>query len=222
MNNIIIPRVSQIKFLGLTLSENLSWQEHITNISTKINKFTGLLSKIKNKLNPAILKDLYYSFIYPNITYGITLWGNSPVSHLKPLITSQKSFIRLICNLNPLDSTSSYFETLNILNINNIYIFFTSTFVFKFLHNSLPFYFNEFFKLSHTIQTTSTRHTSTFYTYKTRLKIYYSSIRIAGPKIWDHLLPDNIKQISNFNLFKHKLKLFLISNKKTLINLNII
>jgi len=213
LNNDSIPRVSHIKLLGLTICENLSWQYHINNVSTKINKLTGIFRKLKNKLNPSILHNLYYSFIYPNITYGITLWGNSPNIHLIPIVRSQKKYIRLIGNIGPFDTTVDLFNNLNILNVKNIYFFFISVFIFKFLFKLLPPFFNDFFIFSKSIKKTTTRHTPIFYTYKTRLKIYTSSIKYTGPKIWDQLIPEHLKNISTLNSFKRELKLFLLTNK---------
>ena len=81
------------------------------------------------------------------------------------------------------------------------------------LFKLLPPFFNDFFIFSKSIKKTTTRHTPIFYTYKTRLKIYTSSIKYTGPKIWDQLIPEHLKNISTLNSFKCELKLFLLTNK---------
>ena len=208
LNNTLISRTEKTKFLGLIITENFSWNEHLNYLSLKVNKLIGLFHKIKNKLPYSTLISLYYTFIYPNLTYGITLWGNSPKSHLNNIILSQKRAVRLICNLKLFESTQASFSKLKIMKIKIIYIYFTSIFVFKFIQNLLPISFKNFYIFSNSVQTTSTRHTTTFYTYKTRLKLISMSLKHTGPKIWT-ILPDSLKSINRLQVFKKSLKHFL-------------
>jgi hypothetical protein len=41
------PYERTFKYLGITFSENLTWSDHLNNISTKINQRIGLLRRIK-------------------------------------------------------------------------------------------------------------------------------------------------------------------------------
>ncbi len=44
----IIERVAEFNFLGRTLDENLSWRNHINNISNRIFKSICILNKLKH------------------------------------------------------------------------------------------------------------------------------------------------------------------------------
>ena len=55
-----------------------------------------MLSKITYYVDRKILHQLYYSIIYPFRTYGLSIWGNTYSSTLKPLITLQKRAIGTI------------------------------------------------------------------------------------------------------------------------------
>ncbi|ESN90682.1 hypothetical protein HELRODRAFT_166387 [Helobdella robusta] len=167
-------------------------------------------SSTKSNINSA-LRTFYYTFIYPYLTYCITLWGNSPKSHLNNLILSQKRSIRLIFNLKPDSHTKPFFLAKKILPVNFICLYYSALFVFKFINNLLPPHFINFYTLSNSVQSTTTRHTPLFYIYKTRLKLIQTSIKITGPKIWTELVPPHLRAIINLQHFKSKFRAFLLT-----------
>jgi hypothetical protein len=68
------------KYLGITFSENLTWSDHLNNISTKINQCIGLLRRIKTFIP---LKTTTFLFFH----YGDIIWGdnNSSMDQLQVL-----------------------------------------------------------------------------------------------------------------------------------------
>ena len=51
IENTAIKEVDSHKLLGLTIDNNLSWANHVTNICNQISKKVFLLSRIKHMLN---------------------------------------------------------------------------------------------------------------------------------------------------------------------------
>ena len=96
INNKVIERVSVNKFLGFIITDNISWLDHIMHISNRISKITGMLFKIRYKLTFDITNKIYFSLIYPYLTYGIILWGNSAISHLNHLRLAYNYFVRCL------------------------------------------------------------------------------------------------------------------------------
>ena len=210
LNNIAIPRVHSLKFLGVIIKDNLSWDLHISEISKKINKILGILHKIKYKINNEIMINLYYTMIYPNIIYCNLLWGNSPATHLQLISKCQNRFIRLLLNLHPHTHTSNYYPTLKILNIQSINKYLSSIFTFKFLHNLLPNFFTDFFIFNEISETRILRYTPQFKINQPRIKLMSLSIKYNGPRIWMTIVPQEIKNINSLHQFRNKLKEFLI------------
>ena len=70
VNNNLIRRVGQIKFLGVLFDENLGWKNHINLIENKISKSLGILHRAKFLLNQKSRKNVYISFIQSYINYG--------------------------------------------------------------------------------------------------------------------------------------------------------
>ena len=47
MDNIVIERENDTKFLDVLIDDNLLWEQHINDISTKIQKNIGILYKCR-------------------------------------------------------------------------------------------------------------------------------------------------------------------------------
>ena len=60
-----IKRSNCIKYLGIYIDEHLSWDSQITHINNKIAKNIGIIDKLRYYLNLHMLKQIYYSLIYP-------------------------------------------------------------------------------------------------------------------------------------------------------------
>ena len=87
---------------------------------------------------------LYYTLIYPFLTYGILIWGNTYETTLKPLFILQKKAVRII-TFSKLDSCSSpLFKSLGLINFFDIALFQMGIFMYKFHNNVLPAAFYSF------------------------------------------------------------------------------
>ena len=113
-NNLI--SVSNTKFLGVIIDSKLNWSDHITYIKNKMSKSIGILTKIRRFLNQKTLRNLYFSFVYPYLTYCVEVWGNTHDTYLNPLIKLQKKCIRIITFYHYLEHTPPLFKQLDILS----------------------------------------------------------------------------------------------------------
>ena len=77
IRDIKIKRVTSVKFLGLIIDDQLKWIEHIQYIKNKISKSIGILCKVRNYLDKTTLHNLYFTFVYPYLIYGIEIWARA-------------------------------------------------------------------------------------------------------------------------------------------------
>ena len=82
--------------IGVNLDEKLTWEAHILMIKYKIAKGLGILCKARKVFLIVTLKTLYYSIIYPHMTYCVEVWGNAAKTHLCSLFKMQKKIVRTI------------------------------------------------------------------------------------------------------------------------------
>ena len=76
IDNTEIKREKVTRFLGILIDENLTWKPHIESANTKVSKSIGVLYRIRNLLNKALMKQLYYSFTQSYLNYGKIVWGS--------------------------------------------------------------------------------------------------------------------------------------------------
>ena len=72
-----IEQKSQIKYLGVFIDEHLKWDAQLQHINNKITKNIGILFKLRHYVPISSLKQLYYTLIYPYLTYGLMSWDTN-------------------------------------------------------------------------------------------------------------------------------------------------
>jgi hypothetical protein len=138
-----------------------------------------------------MLKQLYYSLIYPYINYGLMSWGNTYTSKLTKLCSSQNKCIRSIFFTRK-ENVTPYYNLLGILKLDNVFQLKIATFVYEILAetNDVPTVF------ASSIEVVSAQHS-----HNTR---FASGQNLSRPK---HKL---IMEYTHFNLFHHKFGSLLI------------
>ena len=107
---VIINKVDNVKFLGVTINEYLDWGTHISVISKSVARSVGILSKLKYILPSNILKLIYNSLILPHLSYCNHIWGNTFKSHLKKIAYTSKKVSKNYHKIKLLFSKCSPFQ----------------------------------------------------------------------------------------------------------------
>lgn len=187
LNNQTIDKCNHVKFLGLYIDEKLKWNEHTDAVKKKISKSYFAINKIKYILPRRNLVTLYYTLVYPHLTYGITIWGGAHDIHLKKIIIFQKKLIRLISNVPYNSHTGTLFKTLNLLKFHDIYELCIAKYVYKFLNKSLPHALSNIFTLSHDRHYHKTRHSTALNLEPPNITIETSRRSILTNAIWNKI-----------------------------------
>ena len=72
VNNTPISEVHSFRFLGVTLSNNLSWKSHIESIRSKLRICLGIIYKARGCLNIICLLSIFHSLASTLLNYCIT------------------------------------------------------------------------------------------------------------------------------------------------------
>ena len=65
--------------------------------------------------------NIYYTFFYPHLFYGIEFYGHAAKCHLNQILILQKAAIRIILKIRPRSHVSSNFKTLQIMPIDMLF-----------------------------------------------------------------------------------------------------
>ena len=76
MDNNVIQEVNSHKHLDLTFSNDRTWHEQITNITSKAWTRTNIMRKLKFKLDRRALEIIYFTFIRLILEYACVIFDN--------------------------------------------------------------------------------------------------------------------------------------------------
>ena len=81
-----IQRVTNSRFLGVILDQQLNWKDHISMESQNNSKSCVIISRNRNTLDIKSKKRIYFSFIHPYLTYCINVCSSTYRNNLKTYV----------------------------------------------------------------------------------------------------------------------------------------
>ena len=210
MDGVVIDKVDTFNFLGLTISETLSWKHHIEKVRIKISKIVGVMSRIKYQVSSKILLTIYNSLILSHLHYGILCWG----FQCKGLFTIQKKAIRIICKAKYNAHTDKLFKSLNLLKVDDIFKLQCLKFYYRLRKNTLPLYFSSNFRFTRNadVHDRQTRHGNVFRLERVNRMTTRQSIRHHLPNLLNNtseMIIDSMNTISLLSFKKRAKKLYI-------------
>uniref|UniRef100_A0A672FS48 Reverse transcriptase domain-containing protein n=1 Tax=Salarias fasciatus TaxID=181472 RepID=A0A672FS48_SALFA len=146
IDNVLVERVYDNKFLGVILDHKLCWKNHTTYISSKLARNVGIMGRVKHMLNERALLLLYCSLVLPYLMYCVAVWGNTYKSTLQKICTLQKKkAIRIVHKVSYNDHTNQLFLKSDMLKFMDLVKLQTVQIAYKAEHNLLPGNLNKWF-----------------------------------------------------------------------------
>ena len=96
MNGHEVPESSNVRLLGLSLTNNFSWNGYIESIAKLTAMKVGSLYRVRNFLSPASILYIYKSTIRPCMEYCCHLWAGASAECLHLLDRIQNRIINII------------------------------------------------------------------------------------------------------------------------------
>ncbi len=152
-----ISRSKYVKFLGILLDEHLTWKYHVTELHKKLTRTSKIFFKIRHYIPLQPLISLYNSLFSSFLCYGITAWGLTYDTYLKPLYLLQKRILRCISFSHFAAPSAPIFHSLKILKLEDIIHSNILTFVYKALSKLSPTCFHNYFTPNSSVHRFGTR-----------------------------------------------------------------
>ena len=207
MRGVTFQITSKLKFLGITLDDKLKFKEHAMITQKKISRVIGTVRRIRNCIDDSILHRLYYSLVYPHLTYGIVAWGNSSIGCINGMSIIQKRFIKFFSS--PMVENSYTF-----LSYRSIYKYFVCIKFFKCFYQELHPYFGNIIKSYIPGHNHPTRFSETEGINLPRFRLASSQTSFLYSAIitWN-TLPLDLRKSASLDIFKKQLKLFFLEKQ---------
>jgi len=93
-----VKHTTSSKYLGVTIDEHLTWNDHVKTVISKANKVKGFLQR-NIKYCPRIVKArCYNSMIRPILEYASAIWSPYTQKNIDLLEAVQRQSVRFIFN----------------------------------------------------------------------------------------------------------------------------
>ena len=74
LEGVVIENVDNIKYLGVTIPNDLKWNTHISNICTEANRTLGFLKRTLFSCPQNVNEAAYKGMVWPILEYGSSVW----------------------------------------------------------------------------------------------------------------------------------------------------
>ena len=204
-----LTRVNEVRFLGVIIDHELSWEPQLDNIRCKLTTSIAIIKRIMKFIPKTEYHKLYDSLFKSHMSYCISSWGGVTPYRLSKLFSIQKRCVRLLFGSKPsldrteyyetcararpysehiakrsfaLENTKPIFNTEKIMSIHNLYTQHISTELFKILKLYQPI------SLSSLFQKSSRTCSQTLRVPLHKLDISKHNFVVKGTTIWNSLV----------------------------------
>ena len=161
-----------------------------------------MIIKARQYLNKTGLMSLYYSFIYPYLTYCNHIWGATYKTRLKRLVTLQNKAIRILSHAGNRTSSDPLYKKLNIMKLENINTYLIGRFMFCVSIDKVPQSFRILFRRNNEYHSYSTRSAHHLHIPTVKLDLSKTGIKYRGAIVWNIITESGINLDVSEAVFK--------------------
>ena len=92
----VLDNVESIKYLGVTITNDLKWNTHVSNMRTKANRTLGFLRGNLSACPQDVKESAYKGLVRPVLEYGSSVWDPSSIFLQEELEKVQKRAARFV------------------------------------------------------------------------------------------------------------------------------
>ena len=140
LDNKVLERVQSHCQLGLTLSENMTWDKHIRDKCTSAMKRVTLLKQLGLRVPRSTKLSIYISFIRPVLEYGFVIFDNCTTMMSDALERVQRQAALTISGAYTHTDHTSLLHELGLHKLSTRRIVSKLTLLFKIINNLTPTY----------------------------------------------------------------------------------
>lgn len=118
----VIERIQSMKYLGITLDENLSFKPQIHALSSRVRKLIYIMKKLRDCTPPPILRTVYFGLCQSVLQYGISVWGGAGKATFIEAERAQRAVIKVMLKKPLLYSTDNLYKDFPVLRVRQLFI----------------------------------------------------------------------------------------------------
>ena len=209
ISNIPIKNSPCVKDLGILLSTDLKWSNHINHISSSASSQSYLILKSFSSRCIWVLLKLYKTYVRPKLEYNSPVWSPYLSKDINQIENVQKSFTRFAfrrCGI-PYNSYKDRLYKINLESLQHRRVIYDLILVYKIFYGISDLKFSDYFNLKSNHY--NLRHNS--FQIKSLINFSASNNQISNGFftrvcIYWNSLPQSIVESKTISIFKSKLK----------------
>lgn len=192
-----IEMVTLLKYLGILLENNFSFDSHVNNICNKLHSAIFVLKVMAKYSELSVLFMVYHSLFMSHINYCLLVWSNCKISLVQKVFILQKKALRTMLQLPYHQSCREYFRKHNLLTV-------PSLIIYRLIMN--------FIKETSTAQPIAQGTCGMTTRYAAINSLTQNSHCLKRGQKFFNKLPNELKKCSREKVFKNKLKQYFIES----------
>jgi len=193
-----IRKVISAKYLGVTITHNLSWTKHVDIITCKANSVRAFLQRNLSQCSHHVKSLAYFTYVRPILEYASVVWSPFTKINIDKIEMVQRKAARFVFNdYHRYSSVSYMLQQLNWDSLEHRRTKAITVMFYKIINNIVSVDFSNFLHRSFSI---TRGHDMRFLTIPARLNTYYHSFLLTAIRIWNSL-PEDIVHCSNLHTF---------------------
>ena len=226
LNGIRLSPTDYVKYLGLHLDKNLSWDSHVHILSKKLSRANGILSKLRYNAPRHVCLNVYYSIFYSHLIYGSTVWGLTSETNIRKIEKLQEKCAKILTFSNFNSDPDPAINELRLTRVRDVIEIQQLKLAYEFCNKLLPDDLYSLFTYSRDTQTTNMNLNSNINNHL-RIPPIHSvnsgnlSLRFKCTQLWNNFTTTKVTMngssvlltslINNIHQFKRVVKKYLNS-----------
>ena len=204
LSNDPIEQTTSLKYLGVTIDQDLRYDVYIKELINKLNRALGVLRRAAYYVNQTTRVTLFNTLVLPYIDYCSTVWYNNvSKTDIKKLQRLQNVGMRIILECEHKTPTIDMLNTLQWLSIEQRMLYNMCCLTWKIINKQVPQYLQNIVHFSSSIHGYNTRSaTGKKDLFKNRC--HANSLEGNASRTWNDL-PPKIRDVKDFCKFKKQL-----------------
>ena len=201
LNGEALEHVRSYRYLGILVTETLTWSEHIQQVCSKARKLIGMMYRqFYFWTNTSVLRSIYITCIRPHLEYAAQLWDPHVKRDIQMLESVQKFACKVCLKCWDMDYDNMlHCLDLPLLRVRRQHLKLIT--MFNIVNGNIVFPAGIFNLHQHLSQR---NNSSVFHKLHSRTNYFYFSYVPSVITVWN-TLPVDIRSSSSVSVFKHNL-----------------
>ena len=196
-----LSMITEYPYLGLTLTNNLSWQCHINGITNRANRMLGLIRRNLRSSSQRLKQQAYFTLVRPHLEYCCTVWNPFTTKDIVRVENIQRRAARFVLNnYHKRDSVTTMIRHLEWSSLEQHRKRASLLMMYKIHHGFIAINPDNYL-FAMPPSATHSYHPSKFQLISARIQIYKNSF-FPRTVTWWNSLPDNILTLPTIEVFK--------------------